>query len=250
MSQNEENPAPPAAMLRVDILGKLYDFHFIDSPNARYSLEKIFSGEEYPHATLPGFAPKAVIDIGANVGAAAVMFAVSFPDATVYCFEPSPANFQLLQRNVSAFKNVRAFPWGLLDRDETVKLYTGADLSLQNSMARSAETTDTFETAQVRRASEEFDRLGITEPSLIKLDTEGCELAILKDLANRLDAVDRLYVEYHSEDDRRAIDALLSDRFVLATARVPKPHRGSMFYLSRRVLAALPELAAPALRVR
>src|SRR5438034_486465 len=249
MEAESEKPRLPIAVRRLKIRGQFHDFRFIDSPNARFSLENIFSGQEYPHATLPGAEPKAVIDVGANVGAAAVVFADLFPAAPVFCFEPSPTNFELLQRNVAPFPNVRTFPWGLLDRNETIKLYTGVDRSGQNSIVRSDETIDAFETVEVRRASEEFDRLGISQPSLIKIDTEGCELPILKDLLPRLDATDRLYLEYHSEDDRRAIDALVADRFVLATTLAPKPHRGAIFYLSRRVLAAFPQLGAAELRV-
>src|SRR5271156_3378543 len=41
---------------------------------------------------------KTVLDIGANVGAAALYFARLFPNARIYAFEPAPDNFAVLER--------------------------------------------------------------------------------------------------------------------------------------------------------
>src|SRR5688500_17304259 len=181
--------AGAAAAVATFTVGQIYlneqrfDFHFPDSENARRSLAAIFKGNQYPQVDVPGLEPRAIVDVGANLGASAIVFATQFPSAIVYCFEPSPANVRLLRRNVAPFANVRVFGWGLLERAEPVKLYTGLDGSMQNSVVRSAETTDAFEQAEMRRASEEFDRLNSAGlPTLLKVDTEGCELPILRDL--------------------------------------------------------------------
>ncbi|MCA9972614.1 MAG: FkbM family methyltransferase, partial [Anaerolineales bacterium] len=44
-------------------------------------------------------APGAIVDIGANIGMAAVWFAYHNPGRAVYCFEPLPPNVALIRQN-------------------------------------------------------------------------------------------------------------------------------------------------------
>ena len=69
----------------------------------------IFAGATYPTIS---FVPdvKTIVDIGANVGAASVYFAIAYPDAEVYAFEPGSAPLSLLQQNVEPLRNVTVFP--------------------------------------------------------------------------------------------------------------------------------------------
>src|SRR5205814_3624400 len=117
---------------------------------------------------------------------------------------PSPTNFHYLRQNLALLPSAEAFAYGLSDRAESIKLYVGREQTMQSSVIASDQTTGEYEPAELRRASDEFDRLGfgpgLPGPSILKLDTEGCELPILRDLGPRLGAVDLLYVEYHSED--------------------------------------------------
>ena len=66
--------------------------------------------------------------------------------------------FSYLQRNVNHFSNVFIYPFGLYDD------YCAKDLFF-------------------RRPSTEFARLGIDHISILKIDTEGAEVPILKDLS-------------------------------------------------------------------
>jgi FkbM family methyltransferase len=51
-----------------------------------------------------------ILDLGANIGASAVWFAVRYPDAHIAAFEPHPDNFQLLEQNCTglAVETLRA----------------------------------------------------------------------------------------------------------------------------------------------
>ena len=74
----------------------------------------------------------------------------------------------------------------------------------------------------------------------LKLDTEGAELAILQRAEDYLDRTDVVYLEYHSDDDRAAIDALLRRRgFLLYSANASTPHRGDMAYVKKRLVDSL-----------
>jgi FkbM family methyltransferase len=182
------------------------------------------------------------VDIGANVGATAVFFRAAYPGARICCYEPSPGNFEYLRANTSALRDVEIFPYGLADRETSCALYEGQSQSAQRSVVRTISTLERFETIRLRRASEELTERGIAEISLLKIDTEGCEVPILEDLLAGTPVIDVIQVEYHSEDDRRAIDAMLADRFLLLHARVDELHRGTCTYLSREVVRQHPEL--------
>lgn len=72
---------------------------------------------------------------------------------------------------------------------------------------------------------------------------EGCEVQIIGDLGARLEGADIIYIEWHSEEDRRAIDDLLG-KFILAQSLCAMPHRGSDTYLAKRIAEAVPNLSA------
>ena len=76
--------------------------------------------------------------------------------------------------------------------------------------------------------------------SILKIDTEGCEVPILQDLFQYNVPIDMIYVEYHCERDRILIDGILSDKFMLSYSRANNIHRGRCFYVSRTLSAMYP----------
>lgn len=224
----------PSKTLHVRFDDRWFTVEYPDSsPSIREVLEAVLKGREYPPCLPRYLRPRVIVDIGGNVGAAAIWFHVRYPDAKVISFEPSPQAFAFLQRNTSTLPNVEIRNYGLLDRDVETVLHSGQNLA-QSSTVPHQETTPQTETVMLRRASSELDSLGIDRVSILKLDTEGCEVAILRDLhADWLHRVDSIYVEYHSEADRREIDQLLSQHFYLINAVVSRGNRGTFVYLSR-----------------
>jgi FkbM family methyltransferase len=45
---------------------------------------------------------KTIVDCGANIGLTALFFAERYPDARIFCIEPDPENFALLQKNTES----------------------------------------------------------------------------------------------------------------------------------------------------
>jgi FkbM family methyltransferase len=221
------------------------EFTYPDSGNMATLVNRVLRGGEYPFLNLPGYAPRLVIDIGANVGAAAVYFAVRYPSAEVHCYEPSSHNLAFLARNSAELPRIHCHPFGLHDRELAIDLFLGASQSMQCSVVASVETGGQTERVTLRRARTELAAIGLAGgAAVLKLDTEGCELPILRDLGDLLGGVDLIYVEYHSEADRRAIDGLLADRFMLATANAHYPHRGLNLYVAETLAATFPALHA------
>ncbi|HWA17068.1 MAG TPA: FkbM family methyltransferase [Gemmatimonadales bacterium] len=210
----------------------------------REIVRAVLEGREYPVLQLPDGPPSIIVDIGANIGATAVYFRATYPSARILCYEPSPENFVWLAANTRNLPGVEAIQCGLLDREAELPLYSGESQCAQHSIIPNSGTSSRYEQVTVRRASEEMRVRGVTEISLLKVDTEGCEVPILRDLLPAIRRIDAIAVEYHSEEDRRAIDALLAERFLLLHAAAQGLHQGRMTYLSRDVVRRHPGLEA------
>ena len=224
-------------------------FRYADPNNKLDSaIREILAGKAYPLPIRPpNYVFDTIVDVGANVGASALWFLSQNPRRLV-CFEPSAENFAHLQSNLAGLPNVEAHQYGLFSRDVDVPLYRGKHQNMQNSVVRSVETTDVAETIKLRRATTAFAELGVDRISVLKIDTEGCEVPILADIAALLPRVDMIYAEYHSEQDRREIERTLTPQFVLGFANGKHPHRGVNLYLANRLVAAVPIYGALALK--
>jgi FkbM family methyltransferase len=222
-------------------------FHTPVGGNIIEEVQEIISGDAYRLPAQPiGYTFDTVVDIGANIGASALWF-LTLPPRRLLCFEPSRESFRLLEKNLAGLPGVELHPYGLFSRDCTVPLYRGRSQIMQSSVIKSVETSDVSETITLRRAATVLAELGVDRISVLKIDTEGCEVPILTDLAALLPKVDILYLEYHSERDRRDIDTMLQKDFVLGTAHARHPHRGILMYMANRILSGVPDYANMAL---
>jgi FkbM family methyltransferase len=138
-----------------------------------------------------------IIDAGANIGLSVRYFKRLFKAATIIAYEPDPAIFTMLARNVGAMEGVE----------------------LRQAAAWTEETTLTFYTEGSLAGSTEVDFLGLQKPvsvraeslkaelqkrpvDFLKIDIEGAENEVLFDIKDELDGVDHLFFEYHSMPSR------------------------------------------------
>ena len=71
------------------------EFECFDNCLSRVTCQTILDGRTYP--VIPFVRDVSVVmDVGANVGAASVFFSLSYPDATVFAFEPAGLPYGLL----------------------------------------------------------------------------------------------------------------------------------------------------------
>ncbi len=99
--------------------------------------KQIFVWEEYAYPVKGEI--RTIIDAGANIGCSSVWFAKKHPQAMVYALEPEPSNFQALQRNTSAFAQIKCIPHGLWSRSCKLKIESA---SAENWAFRVLETSD------------------------------------------------------------------------------------------------------------
>jgi FkbM family methyltransferase len=235
MSANpKDNSEPATETLTVQCADRQIAFRYPNHPSMLENIRKILEGREYPRFFPENHPPRVMVDIGAHIGATALYFKHAYPELEVYCFEPSPENYNLLTDNLSSFPDIQLFPYGLFSEDREMNLYAGKNHSMENSVVPNAYTRESFETIHLKKALDEFERLNLSEISILKVDTEGCEIPILQDLQQYLPKTDCIHLEYHAEEDRLEIDQLLTGAFVLAHAESHVPHRGALTYLSKR----------------
>jgi len=174
-----------------------------------------------------------ILDAGANAGAFSFMAASKFPSSRILAFEPGKAAFACLRHNTRHLQGVEAFELGLGDRDHKPVLHSSIVGSMGGTIARAGINGADGETIDIRNASTAMAELGVTGIDILKLDTEGCECAILSRLGDLAGQSRVIFLEYHSEDDRRQLDDMLSATHHAFSGRILHPHRGELCYLRR-----------------
>jgi FkbM family methyltransferase len=192
-------------------------------PSMAVHAQKVLRGEY----DLPYEHPNPVIlDIGANIGAFALWAIGRWPGCHLHCYEPLPSNFDLLRRNLAHLPagtvSLHAFAIG--DPSRT-RLFLGKNNCGEASFFDLGEQSG--ESVEVLTRSPDV----LPRANLIKIDAEGAEVEVLAGMG-RIDS-DVIVLEYHSESNRRKVDALLAD-YVLVGGQVRGPHRGVMKYVHRR----------------
>jgi FkbM family methyltransferase len=222
----------------VTLNNRSFRLRYPDVPAMQKLVQEVFRSGEYPY--LPFLQPqgKAILDVGANIGCSTLLFRALYPGAVILACEPAREAFELLQINAAHLEDVRVFPCGLHDHDGSAKLFHGVESGQTNSIGHSVQNTGSHEVISLRRASTFMAEQGVGQVALLKVDTEGVEVPILRDLQPLLGQVEAIMLEYHAEKDRREIDRLLGDRFVLCQGRVRFPHRGTFTYVARDVIAS------------
>ena len=207
-------------------------FECADTWVSKWVCEAILQGKTYP---LLGFVDEVttIFDVGANCGATAVFLARAYPQATVHAFEPAAEPYGYLNRNVASLPNVTAHRIGLGDRDEVVPLFHGVEDSITGSVLHRDINRADSEQITLRAAGAWAAERGIERIDLMKVDVEGCEVAVLESLEHLLPTVKVLYVEYDSRTARRRIDDILRPTHDLYFAMFQALDQGECVYLHR-----------------
>jgi len=179
----------------------------------RRHVQKVLGGEyEVPYrATKP-----VILDIGANVGSFAAWALKRWPGAHVHCYEPLPDNFVLLKKNLGQLEGESVSFNNFAIGDPSLRrLYLGRNNCGEASFYDIGEQSTASVEVETRAPSV------LPKAQIIKIDTEGSEIDILSRMPT-LD-FDVILLEYHSEANRRKVDALLRD-FLLVGGEIRHVH--------------------------
>lgn len=168
-------------------------------------------------------------DVGANVGAYALVAAVSAPEARVFAFEPGFESYAALCRNVvlnGVGDRLTVLPVALTDRAQLVDFRyrrLGAG-NAQHHMGSGAPFEPVFSQSLIGlRLDDLSPLLGLPDPTHIKLDVDGAELQVLAGGERVLGspALRELQVEVEPGDDR--VEAALGRHGFMVAARNQTP---------------------------
>jgi len=208
------SPAPPpglpSALRTVEIRDGAERYPVRIPSGESGTVAQLFERGEYGGVPLARLnSPPVIWDAGANVGTFALYAKLRYGrNAIVHCFEPYPSTVELLRGNLAPFPDVRVHPFGLGRRDGTPDLLVHARWAVSNSLRDDLVPEPAGRVpVRIRDAGAVWDELGLGEVDILKLDTEGAEVDILEGLGPRLARVRVVLAEFHTEADRRRIDA-------------------------------------------
>jgi FkbM family methyltransferase len=143
-----------------------------------------------------------VWDVGANVGFYSSMFSRAVgATGKVFAFEPSPTNFARLRSAVGSLDNVVLIPMALGDMAGKMPFSEGNDAigATSRLVDEAADRTRTTVEVEVRRGDELILSAKAGDPDVIKIDTEGFELEVIRGLGTTLrrPKLRALFIEVH-----------------------------------------------------
>ncbi len=150
-----------------------------------------------------------IIDGGANFGLATYGFLQQFPEAQIVAFEPGRAAITALRENaetngwhnVTVHQAALAGEEGIAEFNEPLHMSMGG--SLTSRLTGGAYKTEAYQ-VQTLPLSRFIDR----PVDLLKLDIEGAEMPVLEEISGHLDQIRRLFIEVHTTENLKALEAV------------------------------------------
>jgi FkbM family methyltransferase len=143
-----------------------------------------------------------MVDIGANIGTVTQFFALASPKLIIHAYEPNPAAFEMLQRNIKdnhLEERVNVFPEAVGRQSGDLSLWVDVNTTLSTAYL---ETSPSEGGRRIKvpmiSLDDVWNRLEKRTIWLLKVDTEGAEGDILESASKAaLAAVQNAIVEYH-----------------------------------------------------
>jgi FkbM family methyltransferase len=124
--------------------------------------------------------PLMFVDIGANIGLHTLYIKNKYPKARIHSFDASPQSYTYLNltREFNKLDDLTVYNFGLSDKTGTLDFFNWGSESSADSLYNTTRVdgVPNILKVQVNRLD---DVLPTIPPSVIKIDTEGCEMIIL-----------------------------------------------------------------------
>jgi FkbM family methyltransferase len=147
---------------------------------------RICNSRTYRHSLCPDIynisEGDTVFDIGANIGQTALQMARSFPGASIHAFEPVPSVYRRLSNNTHGVPSIQTHNLALGSSEQTVKIRKIESDSIQTTrvLDSSGNDLDDYDTVKVSTVDSFCESNGIKRIALLKTDTEGFDLDVLR----------------------------------------------------------------------
>lgn len=149
---------------------------------------------------------KIIFDVGASFGLFSLYVKYFNPKAKIYSFEPAVKVYNFAQKNLRGIKDVSLFNVAISDRESEV-LFKTDNRYPEGSRIVNYKGKNVRKTKQIRL--DDFVKNNqISEISLLKIDTEGYELKVLKGAKNTLKITEKIIIETDISDNNSLIKIL------------------------------------------
>ena len=168
------------------------------------------------------------IDVGAHEGETSNLFSKYLNIKKIYCFEPSSINYKNLKKKIVKKENIFLFNFGLGDRDgerdfnqlEESSSSTLVELNKKSKyFLKKKKILNLFikkkfnifsQTVNIMKLKNFMHNHSIEYIDILKIDTEGYEMKVIKGAEEKIKNIDYIYFEHHF-DDMLKKDYTLSD---------------------------------------
>lgn len=181
--------------------------HITDAFWFLHSLKELFEEETYKFESANP-AP-VILDCGANMGLSTIYFKQLFPQAKIIAFEPDAAIAAMMKQNLAVFgyNDVTIEQKAVWVANTTLEFNASGGLGGTLAAPHSEAAPGNIITVGAVRLRNYLEQ----KVDFLKIDIEGAEVTVLKDCADRLTNVERLFVEYHSTPGQeQELDVLLT----------------------------------------
>ncbi len=195
---------------------KKYQITFFCKEELKTLIKEIFSQRIYD-IKLDSKTP-IIIDAGAHIGLSTIYFKEQYPQATILAFEPNPNTLPILEENIemNSLQNVQIYGIALGKKKCKREFYIDSSgncafsTSSFNKNAWNGKQQTVPIEVEVHKLSEYIN----TDIDLLKVDIEGAEEEVLKDLkqSGKIKYIKNIVVEYHP-NKRKPLNKLLSEYF-------------------------------------
>jgi len=179
--------------------------------NEYHSLKREIWGQDIYYFDLSNPYPF-ILDIGSHIGISIMYFKSMYPDCTIIGFEPNPITFKLLTENVeiNMLENVQIFNKAIWKEEGKKNFHITANDNGWHSNASFLKNswTNKEKTKEIEVETTKLDKYINKDVDILKIDTEGSELSILKSHKKLLDKVSNIVIEYHPIKENSVEDIL------------------------------------------
>ena len=184
------------------------------------------------YAVQDNFNAQRIIDLGANIGLAALYFHLRYPSAHVACVEPSPRNLSVLRR-VVALNTLPAtiFACAIGTESGSTFLYETDNPTCCHTLGNRMDKTERITVRQIT-VPEIMDLLKWELVDILKIDIEGYERILLRSNAHWLSRVSYIVGEIHEGYSFAELRADLEPFGFRLAERVPPNEHGQAVFVA------------------
>lgn len=172
-----------------------------------------------------------IIDIGSHIGISVLYFKSLYPNSKILAFEPNPITFKLLEKNIESngIDDTQIINKAVWKEDGIKKFYIDdkEDSWHSNSSFLESSWTGKEITKEISVQTTRLDEYITGDIDMLKIDTEGSELSIVKAHKRYLNKIENIAIEYHPSRDYKIEDLLniLKPYFDLEILHDGKPQK-------------------------